>query len=223
MGIVRGPNIVKDGIVLHFDAASVRSYTDPDTIWNNLQDIDSPYSGSEVGTSISYNTSGYFDIGLGDLSYFDVGSTGFLTGSYTKIAVFYPKGIRNHNFISSDVGTHAFWIDGPDMNQLRSGHNGSFATIVGTLDNDMTDKWNWAGVTFDTTSGWRMYYNGMFVTSSSDTTVISSTPNMRLMQYSNSISNQLSGSFALAMVYNRALSDEEMAQNFNGVKRRFNL
>jgi len=222
MGIARGPRIVRDKLLVHFDAASPRSYVDPSSTWNDLTDIDSPYSASEVGT-ITWDSGngGSFDMDGSGANFWDCGLVPFDTSSYTKICVFSPKGVRNHNLISDNIGEHAFWLDS-SITVISAGHDALYTTINANVG-DMSGKWNWAAQTFDSTTGFQIYYNGELVASSSDTTSMTATPEVKIGSWNGSSANNISGSIAIAMIYNKVLSDEEMLQNYNAVKRRFNL
>jgi hypothetical protein len=219
------PNIVKDGLLLHFDAAAERSYVSGSSTWNNLADVNE-YDGSQVGTPI-YNeeNGGYFD--LNATQQWNLGDVLFNTGSYTKIAVFEPKGIRNHNLLSggftAEESRHAFWMNS-STTVLQSGHASPYNAITASVG-EMEGKWNWAGVTFDSSTGFKMYYNGDLVASSSDTTAITVYPgDMFIATYNvDTPANRLSGSLAIVMLYNKVLTDAEMLQNYNAVKSRFDL
>jgi len=218
------PNIIKDGLILHFDSAAERSYVSGASTWNNLADVND-YDGTQVGTPVySGQNGGYFQ--LDATQQWNLGDVLFNTSSYTKIAIFSPNGERNHNFLSGGFGAgdarHAFWIDGPDTDILRAGHAGDYSRVSASVG-EMQGKWNWGGVSFDSTEGWKMYYNGELVASSSDTTAIDQYPGaMYIATFASaSPTNRLSGSLASVMLYNRVLTDEEMLQNYNAVKTRF--
>ena len=226
MGIQRSPRIVKDGLLLHFDAASERSYTSGSSTWLNLSDYGSQFDATGAGSidwdnlnggrMIMNNTNDYFNINGGS------SISQFNTGSYTKICVFRIEPKLYQNLISSDVGPHAFWIDNTSTTVLSAGHSGNYHIIDATVP-DMQNKWNWAAQTFDSTTGFQIYYNGTFVTSSATTTGMTAQGGIRLAQWNLATVNNLSGSMAIAMVYNRVLSAAEMLQNYNAVKTRFDL
>ena len=225
MGITRGPRIVKDKLVLHFDAASQRSYVSGSTVWNNLSNVSSSISASMSGSVDWLDTNyGSFEFDATQGTYFDCGTVDtFNSSSYTKICVFEPKGIRNHNLISggTTTGRHAFWMDN-STTVLQAGHDLSYAVINPFLG-QMEGQWNWAGLTFDSTEGFKLYYNGVLAQTSSDTTAITFGTGCFIGSYTGTTSNNISGSIALAMVYDRVLTADEILQNFNAVKGRFNL
>ena len=225
MGISRGPNIVKEGLILHFDAASRRSYTSGSDIWRNLTDIDSPISGNMVGLSWTGSAIGsvYFD---GTENYVDCGLNIFNTSSYTKIIAFKPHQADANNLISGDThqnyGLHTLWMNSTS-DTIKAGHNAlSYNTIQYNAGN-MLHKWNWVAQTFDSSTGFQLYYNGNLVASSSDTTPILSGSGCYIGAYKHTTYNDFNGVIGIAMIYNRVLTDDEMAQNYEAVKRRFGL
>jgi hypothetical protein len=223
MGITRGPRIVKDGIVLHFDAASQRSYESGSSIWNNLSNVSSSISASANGNVLwdNKNNGRIIYDGIAG-TWWECGIVPFNTGSYTKVVVFELYQEQDNNLLSGITGGHALWVTNNSTTVVRAGHAGSYSEILATIP-DMTAGWNWVAQTFDSTNGFEIYHNRLFVTSSTSTIGITATPEGKLGQWNTATGNQLSGSIAIAMVYNKVLSADEMLQNYNAVRGRFGL
>ena len=68
MGIFRGPNIVRDGLVLQLDAANTKSYSsiDPGSTWYDLSGNNFDFTLDSSG--ITHNSNGYFTLADGGAS-----------------------------------------------------------------------------------------------------------------------------------------------------------
>jgi hypothetical protein len=77
-------------------------------------------------------------------------------------------------------------------------------------------------VSFSNTTGWRLYLNNETPVTSGDTAQFSNNP-AQIEVGSFEDGNQLNGGIASALIYNRVLTDEEIAQNFAYYQSRFGL
>ena len=220
MGFSRGPNIVREGLVLALDAASPRSYSGSGNTWYDL-------SGNDNSTTL-YNSPTYTNNNVHTFNfdetndYAKVNNTGILpTTAYTKIAAFRPES-STANIISGGTsdGQHAFWMGGTSTT-LQSGHNGSWST-VSYSPGSMLNQWWIGAVTFNTTSGWVLYLNGQQVDTDSNTSTFTGGNTVRIGAYIDT-SNLFDGDIAIAMIYNRVITSTEVLQNYNALKGRFGL
>jgi hypothetical protein len=85
------------------------------------------------------------------------------------------------------------------------------------------NQWVFGAVSFDTTNGWRLYMNSQSVVTNSGTSTFSPTPAIVELGGFQGAGNYLNGQMAVAMVYNRVLSDAEITQNYNYFKTRFSI
>jgi len=220
MAFSRGPSIVTDGLVLALDAANHKSYPGSGITWYDL-------SGNGNNTTL-YNSPTYTNNNIHTFNfdesndYAKVDNTGILsTTAYTKIAAFRPES-STANIISggSGDGQHAFWMNATSTN-LNSGHNGAWATVSYSPGN-MLNQWWIGAVTFNTSTGWVLYLNGEQVDTSASTTTFTNGNTVRIGAY-NDASNLFDGDIANVLIYNRVLSPEEVQQNYNATKSRFEL
>lgn len=61
MALTHSPKIVRDGLVLHLDAANVKSYPGSGSTWKDLSK-NLNFTEYDTGSFVSYNSAGYFDI-----------------------------------------------------------------------------------------------------------------------------------------------------------------
>ena len=219
MGFYRGPSIIKDGLVLYLDAGNVKSYPGSGTTWfdrsgnsNNATLYNSPtYTNSNSGT-FNFDESN---------DYVKIDNTSILpTAAYTKIAAFRPESSTSNIISGGSDSQHAFWMGGTSTT-LQSGHNGNWDT-VSYSPGDMLNQWWIGAVTFNTVTGWVLYLNGQQVDTDASTSTFVGGNTVRIGAY-NDAANLFDGDIATAMVYNRALTADEILQNYNATKSRYGL
>ena len=159
--------IVTSGLLLYLDAAQLRSYPGSGTTWTDLSGnnrngalTNGPtFSNTNGGTIVFDGTNDCVNINSNEL---------FLTyTAYTKIAWFYTTNFSaTNNILSGGVRQHAFWLAG--SNKLYGGHSSPFTTI-GTTTTLSLNTWYCGAVTFNSTTGWVIYLNGVQENTSSDT------------------------------------------------------
>ena len=199
MGIFRGPNIVRDGLVLALDAGSERSYPGTGTTWSDLSGNGNHFTLDASG--ITHNANGYFTLADGGAS-----NTSAITTNTTCTLVFWIK--------TTDVQS-LFWKgdDGNDyLGAYRVGskfYNNNFGTpdfFMDTVDlpniYDYIRDGNWHMVEFK------------------DVDLSGITQN-QFNRYSGYTFG--SGAISSIMMYNRNLTPEESTQNYNAQKSRFGL
>jgi hypothetical protein len=215
-----GPNVVTDGLVLWLDAGNIKSYVSGSTTWtdlsrsrNNSALISGPTFNSANNGSIVFNgISGYVSV--------NSGANILSSTAYTKVAWFYPT-TYGYNIISGDnTSQHAFWLQG--TSNLRAGHNGSWSIVTSTTTLAL-NTWYHGAVSFNTTTGWALYVNGVLEATSADVTTFVGGFNVINVGSYNGNANLFFGRIATAQVYNRVLTAREVLQNYNATKGRFNL
>jgi hypothetical protein len=214
------PRIVTDGLLLYPDALNRKSYVGTGTAvldlsgnGYNLALTNGPIIQSDG--SISFDASN-------DYATIASNSSFLPSSAYTKMVFIYPTSFSFGNNIlsggdTSGQGQHAFWL-GTTTN-FRAGHNGSWSTVVSTTSLSL-NSWAFGAVSFSTTSGWRLYVNGIQEATSASTTTYIGTGNVYLGSF-NAASNLFSGRIACPLIYNRVLTADEILQNYNALKGRF--
>jgi hypothetical protein len=111
-------------------------------------------------------------------------------------------------------------------NKMAAGHNnrsgGSF-TRVQTTTSLTTNKWYFGAVSFSNSTGYNLYLNQNLEATSGDTSMFASgNATIHIASHTDG-SNLLNGKIAQALVYNRALSQTEILQNYYAFKFRYGI
>ena len=219
-----GPDLITNGLVLCLDAADKQSYSGSGNTWT---DISNNGNNGTLTNSPTFNSSNKGNIAFN-------GTNNFINTSYTlpntnytisiafKINVFsttYNRGIfstfstSNFNGIYfADSGSQSistsnmwFWADGNSLYHIPY----IFATNT------------WYFVAFSIINGEiYVYINGGLVYQVTDTTTHQDTLNLGRSRFDQ---NYLNGNISLAQVYNRVLPANEILQNYNALRGRFQL
>jgi hypothetical protein len=239
----RGPNIVKDGLVLYLDAGSPNSYQGTGTIWkdiskvnqNNGTLINGPTFNSANGGSIVFD-------GIDDYVITILNSTPTLniTSSITLESWIRPTALAN-----------AFHGDGIFSKGRSSDNNsgvyetllvrsGSFNTLLFRMRiGNTTPAYNpntpltvnqiyHVVSTYDGTTI-RIFINGvesgsgLAQTGNIQSNTEQLTVGVRWVHQNRSADSFFSGNIFINKIYNRALSATEVLQNYNATKGRFGL
>ncbi len=239
IGNWRGPNIVKDGLVLYLDPGSPNSYLDKtSTTWKDI-------SGNGKNATLTNGVAFYST--NGGIFSFD-GVDDYVISTLTN-----STGIANPTLYSSNISVSCwFKTDSNRLNQyvLSSGAQTS-STGIALLINDgdsndyfaiktETKNWvlrsdiiplgQWCNICFLTDdSSFLVYKNGVIVASTYvSTTVNNPTNNLGMTlgvpnNFSINPIQLIQGSIANVQIYSRALTAVEVLQNYNVTKSRFGL
>ena len=235
MAFIRGPNIVRNGLVLYLDAANRKSYRGTGTSWLDLT------PNNFTGTLTNFGAQTIFSNTNGGNIILD-GSNDFISTGFTVA-----------NLAASSNFTWLMWCylsatsAGPQV-QVYFGNFTNYSPNYdwwGAYRNGTTLYiGNYASSTERTISttipsaGWYqigqvrngsthyLYLNGVSKNSGTFTTPsINSAATLRLGSVGNGATNadNFNGNIASFQLYNRALSASEVLQNFNATKTRFGL
>ncbi len=220
MALEHHPRIVTSDLVLYLDAANYRSYVGSGTTWNDLS-LSKNTSSLVNSPTYSSANNGYISFD-GTNDYISVNSNANILSysEYTKIAWFYVTTFSTaNNIISGGVsGQHAFWLY--VSNRLYAGHNGNWATVTGNTTLSL-NTWYFGATTYNNTTGWKLYLNGIEDGSSINSTTF--TGNQEILVGAYGAGNYYSGRIGLVQVYNRTLTAAEILQNYNATKKRYGL
>ena len=224
MAIVQNPSVVTLGLQAFLDALNVRCYSGTGNTAYDLSGIGSTFHliNTPGFSSTGYTTCLFFN---GTDEYSEVAS--YLNRSeYSKIAIFQVNELTSPNVLIGGDATyqHVLWMAGG--NKLSAGHNnrsgGSFTRVQSTTSLS-TNKWYFGAVTFSNTSGYKLYLNQNLEASDPDTTMFANgNATIHLAAHQDG-ANLLNGKLAQALIYNRALSQAEILQNYYAFKFRFGI
>jgi hypothetical protein len=228
---VAASGIVTSGLVMYLDAANTSSYSGSGTNWLDLTGNANNVS-MQNSSSISWNSSGFFSTGA--TGWFSGAGTATLpTGNsaYTLLAWVRVTGSWNRKGIVS-LGGYGV---ANASNVLRTG-SGSighlahywWASDLNANNNSAslaTNKWFMVAATYNQTTR-RIWANTTNVASDSQSSRNGGQAIQIAKTYDGDAGNPteyLANDIALAMIYNRALSSTEIADNYNFFASRFGL
>ena len=227
MGFFRGPNIVRDGIALALDAASPRSYPGSGTTWYDLSGFqrDCTFSSTPtitLGPNGGYwHTSGVVATGPASNSLGITNSSGYTIFWVSRtVSGGANAAFKIYSSVSGNRGifAHPSWSN----NTIYFDQGGccSASQRITYTNSALTDgTWAICGLrsTVDTRS---IFYNGTKVTNTTTPAANLDLNSTAMKINSDDSGYNWNGYLASFFVYNRALSDNEMLQNYNAFKTR---
>lgn len=225
MGLSHSPKVISDGLVLYLDATNPRSYSGTGSTWADL----SGYGyNSTLVSSPTYINNKYGQLAFnGSTQYATVPYTSTLWNGQTYTLSLWAKKIG-----LGDQGTFGIMIS-KDINYIAHAYNGktmaSFRNSTGQQiliygNNPASyNEWRHYAFTYDGTVG-VLYENGAATGSTAlSGNVVNSSSNPFYIGRFDDGGYHLNGCIAGAMVYNRALSADEVLQNYNATKYKYIL
>jgi len=221
MGCSSGPDVVEDGLVLCLDAGSKRSYPGTGTTWtdrsasgNNGTLINGPTFNSANDGSIVFDGSNDY---VARPNFIGTTST-FSVCHWIKLAVNQKTRTIFSNYTSSNRG----WVTGISDNSQNvvKFYLGNTVHLYASSALDV-NVWYLVSVTYDNGNP-KIYINETLNNSSSSATVVFGST-----LYPNDIgrlgvgSQYFNGSIANVFVYNRALTADEIRQNYLATRGRY--
>ena len=246
MGMNAGPDVVEDGLVLILDPANKISYPGSGSTINNLVGLKDACTID--GPEFSSDNSGTFNYVQGNQDNITFPNSIFATlpnGNFTMSAWFRPEvipGVSDTSHTFGDVLISLFpdkWIimtfgDGiaGDRLSMRCNIDSTWANHGATTSGAITTN-NWFNycATYNSSSGFVGYLNGVSVSTSSTTGTFGggglgqdgklacaedSTSSARVNRF-------FDGDISIVKIYNTDLSAAEVLQNYNALKARFGL
>jgi Concanavalin A-like lectin/glucanases superfamily len=231
------PPIVTNGLVLALDAANKKSYVSGSTIWNDLSG--NGYNGTLTNGPTYSSTNGgsiVFDGSSQYVTFTYSSNVAFLNRAPYTLEVFaraqsissYPgfinrestpgSGRDGYNLIYTEVGVPAGQVDIVTERFTAPSDKSNVTNRVSTTS--FFNNWHHIVSIYDG-SNLYLYYDGIFINSASSTGNITNTS--KALEISVRVNDKYKGNLSVARIYNRALSSQEVLQNYNALKNRFNL
>lgn len=224
MGTKYNPRIVTNGLSVYVDAANTRCYSGSGNTWYNL--ATGAIGGTMVGVGYSTLNGGYFN---------------FTGSQYMTFASTPPVG---QSTLSSTVEIFAYRINTGGFEVMFGGGNtntnlayylgqraGSSNLMNAYYNNDLDAStpttnvsWNHYIATYDYGTGRRAtYYNGTLLAQnvSGVTNTSASVFMIGAFNLLGSPTYYFNGRIAFVKIYNRALTAQEILQNYNATKSRY--
>jgi hypothetical protein len=229
-----GPNIVRNGLVLHLDAANTKSYASGSTTWfdksgngNNGTLTNGPTFSSLNGGSIVFDGSNDYvtrgsSLNTGQNITVSCWMKAPILGSTRRglVANSYNYGSGNGWFLSTGSGTNTFFFS--------IGSDNAYRVAANTLLN--INQWYYLSATcINGGSLIELFINGIVIPSYGvsllTTNTVTYNHNQLNIGYRNigATLDPFTGNIASVQIYNRALTAQEILQNYNATKSRFDL
>jgi hypothetical protein len=213
-----GAQIQKSPYIGSYTPTTASAIT-PSTTWIDL-------SGQNNTATLSgppnYNSSNNTSFSFNGTTQFGTVSNNFVTtATYTKCIWFNCTNFSLSNNLLS--GNTIFWLAGGNRVTGADTSNGNYSLAQSNSTVNL-NTWYQAALTYNnsgvTTATWKIYINGVL----DSTTYAATSPSLGGIQIGAFGSgNFFSGQLALPMIYNRALSDAEIYQNFQAQRDRFGI
>jgi hypothetical protein len=225
MALSHSPKIVTDGLVLCLDAANQKSYPGSGTTWNDLSG--SGYDGEMLnGVSYSASNGGFlvFDgvddtVNLGDS--LDIGLSDW------TVSVWINSDIKHFGRLvaKNNSGADGWWICVNSDGSFGIGIDSVFSNTA-IYNYDSMGWVNLVGV-WNRSSFATMHLNGFSLgnisnISSKSSVDLQTSFNLRVSSR-DSGGGYFNGQMSQVCIYNRALTNQEIQQNFNALRGRYGI
>lgn len=231
-----GPSIIKDGLVLYLNAGSPNSYYGPfsGNTWKDISGfgnngslvngvVYTPVDGGSFlfnGNASSANFGNILNMRLNSISY---GCWVKINGTSTINGIFGKTSFR------SNAGRYGLLIDNGSINAFIS-PTSSVSVIASTSVTPYIDnKWHYMFVTINRSDNMVLYIDTFAVSTQNVATYVNTDFNnsdiLCIGSYVNNLGTSplysFNGNIALAKMYNRALSRDEIIHNYNVTKTKY--
>lgn len=235
MALSHSPSIVTDGLVLCLDAANRKSYPGTGTVWTNISGItnngiltNGPTFDSLNGGSIVFDKIDDFVQIASPFGDTDWGTLSWTISFWMKNTIADAGGFLTLNTATNTkYGVNTYWQPGiaiyfyfvKNSPAVQYAYNTTSTTTVSLNETlNFVISYNGNGVT--TSSNLKAYKNGQSLTVSSGGSI--SLVNQEGIQLGGS-NYKFKGNIYNFYLYNRAISDSEVLQNFNALRGRFGI
>jgi uncharacterized repeat protein (TIGR02543 family) len=180
------------------------------------------HNGTAVRDTCDIHVMGKIDGALtfnGTTDYVNVGVA--VTGAYTKAAWVKrttAAGNFYNNIISSDTQSNFFWVPYHQSYKLTAGHNLDYYTVQDSVALPADGNYYFVAVTFDPAVGsgtMVLYKNGVAVDTATSVQTQAASTTTYIGRFLNTNTYNFAGSIDNAMVFNRALTADEITALYN--------
>jgi len=223
MGLAHSPSIVTNGLVLCLDAANRKSYPGSGTTWTDLS-LNKHNGTLQNGPTFNAGNQGYISFDGVDDAIETVETKLSISNSLSLCAFVYHNSVgvgnaQRYVTIPSEIAVIRFQNYGTNQLAFYVKTLGTFRNV--TVNNTINaNTWYYIVGTWDGTTQ-LLYKNAELVGTNTPPAGTLNTLDGTYIVSSNG--EGINGRIAVAKVYNRALSANEVLQNYNALKGRFGL
>jgi hypothetical protein len=212
--------IVTNGLVLALDAADKNSYVSGSTTWNDVSG--NGLNAIPTGSGFPAYNAGNSGNLVFNTNPLNVGNRSILNLTNLTLSVWYKTtATGNQQLIAKNYTTSYYLNIAPAANSFSLWTNGGDlnSPVITTLGNG---NWHSISATMSGTTK-TLYYDGSQVSTGAGTIPAVDSFNLVIGSTGGNNPNPFVGSMGNILIYNRALSATEIAQNYNAQKSRFGL
>lgn len=221
MGIRYNTSIVRNGLVLHLDAANVKSYPGSGTVWNDLSGNGN--NGSLLnGVSYLLDNKGTFNFdGTDDVVALTVTKTASCTFEFWANLISGTNNCMLFNAGNVSSGPDLFFTGGKICWNTWDGANNPF----GNIPTNAYNSFHHYTIVNDSTSTTKLYFDGTLLGSAVYKSAASTTTFTigKAGSAGGDSGYPWKGRIAVSKIYNRALSASEIKQNFEALRGRYSI
>lgn len=229
MAFHRGPKIVTDGLIAYFDAANPKSYPGTGVTWKDLSGQGNDGTlvngvGYSTDNQGSLNFDGSNDYVSTNLIYnLPLSSTEFSCSCWFKCGVQSTNTVLISNYNNKPIPFN--------LNVLTNGtvtgttrNAASQLIVLGTTNSYDDSKYHNVFYIKDSSNNYYLYVDGI-LQNSGNTNLGAINPNTTIWIGTLRLFNQgyFNGNIPQVSIYNRALTSDEVLQNYNALKGRFKI
>lgn len=214
MGTAYNAAIVSDSLVLALDAGNPRSYSGTGTAWFDLSGLNNHFT---LNNSPTYSSSN------GGTLTFSGGSHAINSASAPTLAV---AAVTNSVWFRTTTVSAGYQLLYGSSGQPKLYLNNQAAWLyqVGGATGNVVSVNTWYNLTATSdTTGTRYYLNGTLIYTQGAATWSTVAATYKVAQDPSGSSQSFSGNISAVHVYSRALTENEIAQNFNALRGRFGI
>jgi hypothetical protein len=224
MGIAYNTSVVRDGLVLHLDAANIKSYPGSDTTWF---DVSNTNNNGTLVNGVSYNTNnkGYFNFdGISD--HVTVQADTSLDTSNNTIICWAKSNTETWNKYGMLISRRNMYVMHPQLGtkEVRYYYYLNSAWQFESVTPPDITIWNMYACSWDGTAI-RAYLNGEEIDIKNNTGPLSIASDVQVTigRDGTSATRLFNGSISNILMYNRALTAAEIRQNFEALRGRYGI
>jgi hypothetical protein len=222
MGVKSGPRIVTNGLIFDIDAAVPRSYSGSGTSWLDISQSGFNLVTRNSPTFVSANASSYFTLNGTNQDFYLASFGPTLTSATFNLWVWRNGTQSGYDALVSNISRSGFIYDfnGTSFSYIWNNDVNTYSYSSGV--NSANQTWAMATLTISPTEA-KWYLNGILQhtnvyvhssTSISNLNIGSDLADLGANRFYN-------GRIAQVQIYNRALTAQEILQNYNATKGRY--
>ena len=217
MGLSHSPSLVMDGLVFSIDAGNSRCYSGSGLTAFSLNNNITMALNNGVGFTSSNNGIFIFD---GSDDFMSSASNSGISGTQSRTLCAWSKFNNITSSVVCGIGEADFYklFEIHAYQNKITGHRYGAETIGPDIS---TGVWYFTAYSYDGTTS-RLYLNSSLVASTVEALNTTNTT-LTIGRKTYSANSNMNGNVPQVFLYNRALSAQEIVQNYNATKKRYGL